>query len=462
MRGSVLILSIPMAVACGNAAFPTNTCKDVDTTNCVEVDLEDATVDLQEVVNSMTGDTTVLLGVGTFTLDNQITFRGSDNVALIGQGMDETLLDFGGLAVQANGVDAISEGFLIQDLTIQDAPKDGLRVEDSNDVTIRRVRATWSRGPSPENGGYGLYPVRSNRVLIENSEAFNSSDAGIYVGQCIEAVVRDNLASGNVAGLEIENTQYADVYGNVVEDNTGGLVVFDLPGNPVVGRDVYIHDNIIRNNNRDNFAPGGTVAQIPAGTGTFAMASRRIEISNNTYENNNSVDIALISGLVVEGDPAKWVIPKADVVGNIEGLELDADEDNVFNFRTTEAYVHSNSHSGSGTRPDNRDVNARPLGFLFALTWSGDNVVDSVVYDAIGETSFSATDASGNSNDHHICVGSESGATFASLDLENLSNRADAGQIPNVNDLFRPPAPFAPFDCGDFTEGPLVIPTFAD
>lgn len=100
--------------------------------------------------------------------------------------------------------------------------------------------------------------------------------------------MRNNIASGNVAGLEIEDTQHADVYGNLVEDNTGGLVIFDLPGNPIVGHDVYVHDNIVRNNNRDCFAPGGTVAAIPAGTGTFAMASRRVEIANNTHENNSS------------------------------------------------------------------------------------------------------------------------------------------------------------------------------
>lgn len=461
MRTTPLIAVALTAAACGNPAFPNNTCKDMATETCVEVDLADDAVDLQEVVNSLSGSTTVLLGEGTWTLDNQVTFRGADDVAIVGQGMDETVLNFGELTVQANGVDAIAEGFLIQDLTILDAPKDGLRVEDSNGVTIRRVRATWTAEESPENGGYGLYPVRVSKVLIEDSEAFNSSDAGIYVGQCLEAVVRNNLASGNVAGLEIENTQYADVYGNTVENNTGGLVVFDLPGNPVVGRDVYIHDNIIRNNNLANFAPGGTVAQIPAGTGTFAMASRRVEIANNTYENNNTGDIALVSGLVVEGDPAKWVIPKADVVGDIEGITLDSDDDNVYNFRSTEIYVHGNSHSGSGTRPDGTDPDARPIGYLLKVVYRNDTA-DTVMYDAIGESSFSATDPAANSNDHRICVAADPGVTFASLDLENLAASAGAGRVPGVDDLYRPAAPFAPFDCAGFEGGAIVTPTFAD
>jgi len=442
--------------ACGSAAFPNTTCDDVATSECVQVDPYDVDTSLLDVVNTVSADTTVLLGEGTFALDNQVTFRGADNLAIIGQGMDQTTLDFGEMTAQGNGVDAIAEGFLIQDLTILDAPKDGLRVEDSNDVTIRRVRATWTDEDSPDNGGYGLYPVRSNRVLIEDSEAFNASDAGIYVGQCVESVVRRNTAERNVAGLEIENTQYADVYENIVVDNTGGLVVFDLPGNPVVGRDVYIHDNVITDNNRANFAPGGVVAQIPAGTGTFAMASRRVEITNNTYANNNTVDIALISGMVVESDPEKWAIPQGDVIGDIDGLNLDTADGVVMNFRSSELYVHGNSHSGSGTEPDNSDQEARELGFLLWVAWGGEPV-DTVLYDTIGESSFDAEDPSGNSNDNHVCVGDDPGVTFASMDLENA-----ASGFPSTDKMFRPDAPFAPFDCDAFSEGPIVTPTFAD
>jgi parallel beta-helix repeat protein len=445
------------AAACGSAAFPTVDCRALRADTCVEVDPLDASTSLQELVNGLTSGTTVVLGQGTFELDNQVTFRNADQIALVGQGMDRTLLDFGSTTVQANGVDIVGQGVLVEDLTIQDAPKDGLRIEDSTDVVIRRVRTTWSAGPVSENGGYGIYPVRSDRVLIEDSEAFHAADAGIYVGQCVGAVVRNNLARANVAGLEIENTQNADVYGNVVEDNTGGLVVFDLPGNPVVGRDVRIHDNIIRDNNRANFAPGGVVSQIPAGTGTFAMASRRVEITNNTYENNDTVDIAIISGMVVESDPLDWAIPRADLVGDVEGLVLDElPDDRVANFRTTEVWVHGNTHEGGGTAPDNGSEELRPLGYLLAFTYRS-TPVDAFLYDGIGESSFHPEDATQVSNDHHICVQDVPG--MATLDLEGLTA---AGNIPSLDDLYRPDAPFAPYDCTGFTEGELVMPDFLD
>ena len=235
-----------------------------------------------------------------------------------------------------------------------DAPKDGIRVEASKGVVFRRIRATWTMPSSSSNGAYGIYPVKSQNVLVESSRAENASDAGLYVGQCQHVIVRNNTVTGNVAGLEIENTEYADVYGNTAEDNTGGIVVFDLPGNPIVGRDVRLRNNFIRNNNHVNFASGGTVAGIPSGTGTFAMASRRVEITGNTYQNNNTGDIALISGLALEPDVTKWTLPTAMLSGTYADLGLlpGAAPNTIMNFRGENVVVANNKHTGSGTMPD--------------------------------------------------------------------------------------------------------------
>ena len=44
--------------------------------------------------------------------------------------------------------------------------------------------------------------------------------------------MRNTEAYFNVAGIEIENSYYADVYDNVAENNTAGILVFDLPDLP--------------------------------------------------------------------------------------------------------------------------------------------------------------------------------------------------------------------------------------
>ena len=444
----------------GSADFPLHSCADVEGT-CYEVGADEEER-LQEVSNSLEDGDTLILGLGVFELDNQVTTRGNQ-ITVLGQGMgtegsmDEgTILDFAGQTAQSNGLDHKGNNFLVADLAIMDAVKDGLRIEDSDQVTIQRVRVTWREIGSMENGAYGIYPVKVSRVLLEDSAAYNSSDAGIYVGQCRHAVVRNNIAMGNVAGIEIENTQYADVYGNHAEDNTGGLVFFDLPGNPVVGHDIKIHDNMIVNNNRDNFAPGGTVRQIPPGTGTFGLASRRVEVFNNTYENNNTVDIALLNGLAIDPDEAVWELTKTELVGDLNNTDVIDNGDTIFNYRSDNIYIHDNTHMGSGTDTSGATGN-QELGILVGALF-GETPVDEILYDTWGESSFSASDASMNSNDNHICLGNNAGATFVSLNLEAVLS---GGSFPTLDDVFRPAAPFAPFDCGEFQNGPLADPDMA-
>jgi parallel beta-helix repeat protein len=396
---------------------------------------------LQNAANSISANTTIVLGAGKFAMTNQLTLR-SDGMHLIGQGIDITTLDFGTATTQVNGVDSVGKDFLIQDLTVRDAPKDAIRVEQSDGVVFRRIRSTWTTASSMNNGAYGIYPVKSQHVLVEDSRAENASDAGLYVGQCQHVIVRNNTVTGNVAGLEIENTQYADVYGNTAEDNTGGIVVFDLPGNPIVGRDVRLRDNTIRNNNHVNFASGGTVAAIPVGTGTFAMASRRVEITGNTYANNHTGDIALISGLTIEPDMTKWVLPTAMLTGTYTDLGLmSGGADAVMNFRGENIVVANNKHTGSGTMADLNDP--LHLGALFLLNY-GSNPVDNVLYDAIGE----AKEAEPPTNVNHMCIGGNTNGTFASLYL--------AEQATSPVPFYRPPAPFAPYDCTALNGGPVA------
>ena len=431
--------------------FDVHSCDDVEGP-CEQISPGDSE-GLLEITNLMEDGTTIVLGEGTYSLSNSVMIRNA-NIKLMGQGMDLTTLDFGEQAVQTNGVDVVGDGFTIMDLTILDAKKDGLRVEDSDGVVIRRTRTTWTDLESDENGAYGLYPVHCTNVLIDASEAHNASDAGIYVGQSQHVIVRDSLATGNVAGIEIENTQYADVYGNTATENTGGMLIFDMPGNPVFTRDVKVHDNDIFGNNTANFAPGGTVAQIPAGTGAVILAARRVEFTNNTFRNNNSTDIAIVNGLAIEGSEDSWAVAYDDIIGDYEDLMLASDDTHVWNFSTTEVLVSGNTHEGSGGAIDYYDLDRRPIGFLIGAIYMPDRV-DDILYDTIGESSFHATDATLNSNDNNICVGDESGGTFASIDMEARAAELEVGDIPDTSRIFQPDAPFTPFDCTELAGGAI-------
>ena len=163
-----------------------------------------------------------------------------------------------------------------------------------------------------------MYPVQSKNVFIQGCVAIGASDAGIYVGQSENIIVRNNIAKFNVAGIEIENSYYADVYNNKVSDNTGGILVFDLPDLPQQqGQNIRVFNNISNHNNTDNFAPAGNiVSNVPRGTGVLILGSKNVEIFENEISDNETINLAIVSYFEETDDPHYYPHPRSITVNN--------------------------------------------------------------------------------------------------------------------------------------------------
>ncbi|HET8704865.1 MAG TPA: parallel beta-helix domain-containing protein, partial [Pseudomonadales bacterium] len=134
-------------------------------------------------------DTIIELPEGKFEFTDELISR-QKFITLRGQGMYTTVLNFKNQSSGAQGLLATGDGFTLQDVGIEDAAGDGFKAEGVNGLTIRGVRVEWTRGPSRYNGSYGLYPVRSSNILMEDNIVKGSSDAGLYVGQSSHVIVR--------------------------------------------------------------------------------------------------------------------------------------------------------------------------------------------------------------------------------------------------------------------------------
>ena len=170
------------------------------------------------------------------------------------------------------------------------------------------------------------------------SGAIGSSDAGIYVGQSSQIIVRNSRAEFNVAGIEIENSTYADVYDNVATNNTGGILVFDLPNLPVQGgQATRVFNNEIYENNTENFAPeGNIVGNVPPGTGLLILANDNIEVFENDFRDNKSVNIMVYS-FALGGRTIK---------------------DSEYDPYPEQIYIHDNNYDGGGTVPGHAALKA--------------------------------------------------------------------------------------------------------
>lgn len=245
------------------------------------------------LIEASPGDT-VQLARGRFELTTGLSLD-VDRVTIRGEGQDRSILSFDGQRRGAEGLLVTSDNVTLRGFAVENARGDAIKARDCNGIHIREVRVEWTRGPNPENGAYGLYPVNCDNVLIERSIARGASDAGIYVGQSRNIIVRDNTAEFNVAGIEIENSFNADVFGNTATRNTGGVLVFDLPGLPQKGgHSVRVFRNRIVNNDTPNFAPAGNiVASVPTGTGVLIMANRNVHVFENEIADNGTVNVLI-------------------------------------------------------------------------------------------------------------------------------------------------------------------------
>lgn len=177
-------------------------------------------------------DALIEIPAGFYELKTQLILEGRKNVRIVGAGMAETVLSFRNLRTGGEGVKLVGDNVTIQDLSIEDAPGDGVKSQHCDGITFRRINVTWTNGDKSKNGTYAIYPVQCKNVVIDECIASHSKDAGIYVGQSENIVVKNSLAFGNVAGIEIENSDNAEVFGNTARDNSGGILVFNLPGLP--------------------------------------------------------------------------------------------------------------------------------------------------------------------------------------------------------------------------------------
>jgi parallel beta-helix repeat protein len=238
----------------------------------------------------------IVLEAGRFVLTDGLSLD-VDGVTVRGAGMDASVLDFTGQKGAGEGLLVTSDNVTLRDFAVENPKGDGIKSKGADNIVYAGIRVEWTGGPKESNGAYGIYPVESTGVLVRNSIVSGASDAGIYVGQSRDISVQGNVVKFNVAGIEIENSRNALVEGNIATRNTGGLLVFDLPGLPVMnGGNVILRNNMVVDNDTPNFAPpGNIVASVRRGTGVLVMANDGVLIEENNFEGNATAHVMVIA-----------------------------------------------------------------------------------------------------------------------------------------------------------------------
>ena len=220
---------------------------------------------------------------------------------------------------------------LFQSLEVVNWDDDGIFVSEATNVTFRDII-----GDGQLNSTYAVFPVTSDGVVVEGCDTRNVIDAAIYVGQSENILVRHNRVTGSVAGIEIENSAFADVHNNFATGNTGGILVFKAASLPVqFSNDHVVSHNVLVDNNAVNVG-SGTVAAVPDGTGMLIISTDDSLFEYNVITGNNSFGIGFIDQRIVEQTES----PDQKATGNT---------------------IRKNVATGNALSPDTTGENATPL-----------------------------------------------------------------------------------------------------
>jgi parallel beta-helix repeat protein len=242
---------------------------------------------IQDAVDSVDGNAIIEVHPGVYHETVVVDFPGTTLRGIIKDGERPILDGKGELndAVVGSGDDFLIEGFRIINYKGNGVVYSGAKNITFRDLIVRNA------------GLYGVYPVTSQNVLIERCIVSEISDAGIYVGQCKDSIVRDCEVYENVAGIEIENCTNSIVTNNTAYNNTGGILVFVLPNLPMkVGENCLVTRNRVHYNNHKNFAkPGTAVAGVMPGTGVLVMAADKTTVTKNEVWGNDTTGVIVVS-----------------------------------------------------------------------------------------------------------------------------------------------------------------------
>lgn len=351
---------------------------------------------IQEAMIKMNDGDTISLGEGTFMISRTLSIDGKSDIVVIGAGIEKTILDFSNQTKETgSGAEGLkftnNKNSIVANLMVKNTAGDGIKAKDCEGFSFINVSTIWEGDAKEENGAYGIYPTTCKHVLVDGCYAKGASDAGLYIGQCEYVIMRNSVADNNVAGIEFENTRWADVYNCTTKNNTGGILVFDLPGLPAgQGHTTRVFNNTIQNNNYKNFAPeGNIVADVPPGTGIMLMASSNVEVFDNTIENNNLMSIGIVDYQVLTFFNGKsWT-------------------DEAYISYPRNLYVHDNTISRGETCPE--ELNA--IGSTLSLFFPGCTDVPEILWDGI-------TSLDNLKEDNSICV--QNSGSIVDLDLANF------------------------------------------
>ena len=267
---------------------------------------------IQAAIDAASPGAVIQIAAGTY---HEALTVSKPRINLVGRG--EVIIENPGEAEDGIVVTGAGDGFTLTNVTVRGFAENGVKLDHVDGFVLFKVHTA-------NDGEYGLYPVHSSHGAIVNCSASGHSDTGIYVGQSDHVIMSGNVASGNVNGLEIENSSDVAAVGNEGFDNVAGILVVLLPALDLkTSSDILVSGNRMHDNNHVNFGePGDLASVVPSGSGILVVGTDRTTVRDNVVTGNQFTGIAVGSTLLLGALAGLPPEAFADIEPNPDGARI--------------------------------------------------------------------------------------------------------------------------------------------
>ncbi len=255
-----------------------------------------AQAELAAALNAAGEDDTIRLEQGRFELSAGLALA-KDGVTIRGRGADRTILSFTGQTSPGAGVSARGARLTLRDFAVENAQGPGVLVESGREITIRAVRAEWTKGLSSANGPAGFEIRGGKDVLLDGVRAKGAAGAGVLLSGSERVVVRVSRAEFNVAGFVVDNSAQVDLQGSIATRNAIGVALVSTPrAGALPTRAVRVFESQIWRNDTPDFAgPDHPLASLPQGSGVVIAPAQDVHLFNNDIGEHGGLNVAVLA-----------------------------------------------------------------------------------------------------------------------------------------------------------------------
>lgn len=254
----------------------------------------------------------IRLGKGRFELNQGLTL--GEGVRLEGAGADATVLSFFGQQDGQPGLRLGGENRLGR-FTIENAFNGAVYAEDRTGLAFRSMAVRYTE-PSRLVTADGFALVRARDVLFDTVNVTDAPDAGIYLSQTANVVVRFTAADENGVGLVLADSTGVDVYESSFSNNGLGLAIVDLAQTEGEAASIRVFRNQIVRNDQRVRASSLLGTGVPPAVGVLALAAHDVHLFENTIADHGGASVVILSTGAPSVDPSHIPVTHNLVVRN--------------------------------------------------------------------------------------------------------------------------------------------------